>query len=336
KLSSVAEELERTRESATASVTEVLDSVQNNVGARCEEMKSHVSSAAGRAENEIDRVTEQSVATVEKNVNEAHSRLAEVSDVLKDSATKSVESLAAQTTDIARSALNETAESLKAMEAGLTKITDDTFAKIDSSLRSASSALTSIKDEALSTPMLGLTEQELNAIFAGVAGAESGGEVAEVLTKVTEIMRSGDFPGARNTWLIATREAVLSHMQDMLQRAKSKVTMIIPDPREIPTDLLKEMKSSVGVELVVTEGAMLEQNASPLVGRGNIRVRVRSEKDIYACIMDSEEVMLAPASPGDKDVIGIVSENPDFVKIVMGITGPIFQARTKLLKPGDL
>ena len=51
---------------------------------------------------------------------------------------------------------------------------------------------------------------------------------------------------------------------------------------------------------------------------------------------DSEEVIMAPAASADSDVIGVVSEDDGFVRFVMSIVGPIFQAKTKLLKPEDL
>ncbi|MFW9921067.1 MAG: hypothetical protein ACFFED_15810, partial [Candidatus Thorarchaeota archaeon] len=73
-----------------------------------------------------------------------------------------------------------------------------------------------------------------------------------------------------------------------------------------------------------------------LIGRGNIRVRSRTEKDVFACVRDSEEVLMAPAATSDVDVIGVVSEDDGFVKFVMSIIGPIFQAKTKLLKPEDI
>ncbi|TFF92986.1 hypothetical protein EU546_06825, partial [Candidatus Thorarchaeota archaeon] len=180
--------------------------------------------------------------------------------------------------------------------------------------------------------MIGLTEETVDAAFAASAETQiDTGRVAEALSNMWERLGSTDFPGARNTWNVVTREAVVAHMRDMLSRAKSKVTLIVPDAQDIPTDTLKELKSTVGVELVVTESPALSRQAKPLVGRGNIRVRSRSEKDVYACVRDSEEVLLAPATPEGRDVIGFVSEDDGFVRFVMSIVGPIFQARTTML-----
>ena len=120
----------------------------------------------------------------------------------------------------------------------------------------------------------------------------------------------------------------------MLNRAKSKVTLIIPNPLEVPTDVLAELKTTVGVEVVVTEGNL--SPVKPLVGRGNIRLRTRPERDVYACVRDSEEVLLAPAAPRDVDVVGVTTEEEGFIKFIMSIIGPIFQAKTKLIREGDI
>ncbi len=186
-------------------------------------------------------------------------------------------------------------------------------------------------------PAIGISEESVDeAVGLATETPLDTQRVADVLSKVWERLGTTDFPGAKKTWTIVTRDAVLAHMKDMLARAKSKVTLIIPEAHDIPTDTLKELKSTIGVELVVTESPVLNREAGPLVGRGNIRVRSRSEKDVYACVRDSEEVLLAPAASADSDVIGFVSEDDGFVRFVMSIIGPIFQARTTMLKPEDL
>jgi hypothetical protein len=182
--------------------------------------------------------------------------------------------------------------------------------------------------------MIGLSETALDDAFADTRGEVPGSEIASLLSKVWERVGSTDFPGAKQTWTIVTRDAVLAHIKDMLQRAKSKVTLIYPSPLEVPTDILAELKTTVGVELVVTEGNL--SPVRPLIGRGNIRVRTRSERDVYACVRDSEEVLLAPAAPSDVDVVGVTTEEDGFIRFIMSIVGPIFQAKTKLIREGDI
>ncbi len=187
------------------------------------------------------------------------------------------------------------------------------------------------------SPTIGVSEESVDqAVSPATETPLDTQRVADVLSKVWERLGATDFPGAKKTWMIVTRDAVLAHMKDMLARAKSKVTLIIPEAQDIPTDTLKELKSTIGVEVVVTESPVLNREVGPLVGRGNIRVRSRSEKDVYACVRDSEEVLLAPAASTDSDVIGFVSEDDGFVRFVMSIIGPIFQARTTMLKPDDM
>ncbi len=196
-------------------------------------------------------------------------------------------------------------------------------------------ALSSMQTNLEKDEMIGLSESQMDKAFAGTKGAEvPGAEVATLLSKVWERVGATDFPGAKQTWTIVTRAAVLAHIKDMLQRAKSKVTLIVPNPLEVPTQILTELKTTIGVEVVVTEGNL--GPVKPLVGRGNIRLRTRSERDVYACVRDSEEVLLAPAAPSDTDVVGVATEEEGFIKFIMSIIGPIFQAKTKLIREGDI
>ena len=172
--------------------------------------------------------------------------------------------------------------------------------------------------------MIGLTDETLEQAFASTSGDDvDTKDIAERLSKVWDRVKASDFPGAKKTWNVVTRDAVNAHIKDMLLRAKSKVTLIVPEVNDIPTEVLTELKTMVGVELVVTESGALGPKVKPLVGRGNIRVRTRSDKDVFACVRDSEELLMAPASSDDADVIGVVSEDDGFVKFVMSIIGPI-------------
>jgi hypothetical protein len=211
------------------------------------------------------------------------------------------------------------------------------YGKLDAQLDTLNSVLSKAVDKLEESPMIGLTDATLEQAFAPSGRDQVDTKrIAERLDRVWERVKAADFPGAKKTWNVVTRAAVNAHIQDMLTRAKSKVTLIVPEVQDLPVEVLADLKSTIGVELVVTEGGQIGQKVKPLVGKGNIRVRTRSERDVFACVRDSEEVIMAPAASVDSDVIGVVSEDEGFVRFVMSIVGPIFQAKTKLLKPEDL
>ncbi len=211
------------------------------------------------------------------------------------------------------------------------------YESLEEKIATLKSTLNGMLNKLEASPMLGLTESTLEESFASSAmGTIESQDISGMLSSVWAQVSETDFPGAKKTWTVVTRKAVAVQVIDMIGRAKSKVTLIVPNPDDIPTDVLKEVKSTIGVEVVVTEGSGLSQKAGPLIGKGNIRVRSRTERDVFACVRDAEEVLIAPAATDDVDVIGIVSEDDGFIKFIMSVVGPIFQAKARLLKPGDM
>ncbi len=329
--------LDETRGTISSNIATALEQVGSRLADHCDSMVKSIDSAVSVFQDKVEADTGQSTTQMEAAVKTATTRLEKVKTDLKGAVTTAGSECKEIVTRIS------TATSKKVLGA-LEKFANDARGRIGStydSIRQTLDSLTSSLEEHISdlegTPMLGVTEETVKtALKETEVGELAGMDVATVLSKVWDRLAATDFPGAKHTWTVVTRKAVLSHIEDMVRRAKSKVTLIVPDPRDVPTQTLAELKSSIGVELVVTEGGNLETAVKPLVGRGNIRVRVRAEKDVYACVRDSEEVLLAPAATRDSDVIGMTSEYEGMVRFVMGIVGPIFQARTRMLRPGDI
>ena len=266
----------------------------------------------------------------------ASSKVDGANEEQKQSLSSAGEDLKSKSGSLLSTHLESTGAELDGITSKVTQDIGESYQKLEDQLESLNGTLTRSIDKLEESPMIGLTDETLEAAFASSGDEVDTQDIAERLSKVWERVRAADFPGAKKTWNVVTRDAVNAHIKDMLGRAKSKVTLIIPEASDVPTETLKELKTVVGVELVLTESGSLGPNVKSLVGKGNIRVRLRSEKDVFACVRDSEEVLMAPAASEDSDVIGVVSEDDGFVKFVMSIVGPIFQAKTKLVKPEDL
>ncbi len=208
------------------------------------------------------------------------------------------------------------------------------FIEITSSFRNE---IKKIASEVEKGEMLETSQELLEKAFPSSESiADTGTEVVKMLASVWSKIGATNFPGAKKTWTITSREVVLAHIKDMIGRAKSKATLIFPFIHDVPVEMLSQLKTTTGVEVVVTDEPGLNDRLSSIIGKGNIRVRVRSGRDVYACVRDSEEVLLAPATDRDEDVVGVLTVDDGFVKFIMGIIGPIFQAKTKLLRPEDL
>lgn len=342
------ENIRSTFESTATDFGSTIESIRNGTSRSLSSVASTISENRSGAQDQIDTTTKALKAGVQAKLN---SKSGEIDSLEKNA----IESLDIKSQDLRNSMetagkdLREKTKNLMTtnleaahaeFEGLLSQVQQDMtqgYQELTDQLSSLEKDLSTSINKLDQSPMVGLTNESLEEAFESSSQDQvNTQEVAERLSSVWSRIGAMDFPGAKKTWTVVTRSAVNAHIIDMLQRAKSKITLIVPEVGDIPTETLIALKTTTGVELVITEGGALGPAVKPLIGRGNIRVRSRSEKDVFACVRDSEEVLMAPAASQDADVIGVVSEDGGFVRFVMSIIGPIFQAKTKLLKPEDL
>jgi hypothetical protein len=331
-------------DSLTTKIDEINENTQNTLSSIAAKITDHKTESASKIQERVRSLTSGVAAITTKgslevdgSITDMTSKIEMTHEELRTSLSVAGDDIKSKSGNLLTKHLNLSSAELDEISSKLKHDISESYQKLDNQLDSLKGTLSGTMEKLEESPMVGFTEATLEETFASPSGDEvDTRDIAERLSKVWETVKAADFPGAKKTWNIVTRDAVNAHIKDMLTRAKSKVTLIVPEPSDIPISILTELKSSVGVELVVTESGALVQSVKSLIGRGNIRVRSRSEKDVFACVRDSEEVLMAPAASVDTDVIGVVSEDNGFVRFVMSIVGPIFQAKTKLLKPEDL
>jgi DNA anti-recombination protein RmuC len=324
-----------TLEKANGDLSNSLDGLKGELEEHSISLLSQLDSSMSELKSKVDSEIEQRKAGLDSTSENTKSRIDSVSDQLRGTMETAADSLKRESIKVVTASVDSATKSIEGLKPELEQSMSDGYTNLDNDTNAVKNALNRLLSKLEESPMLGLTEDTLDEAFAAPAEG-MGSDAAAVLSKVWERVGETDFPGAKDFWTVSTRPAVLAHISDMVLRAKSKITLILAYPAEIPTEMLVGLKTTTGVELVVTEGGLLADKVRPLVGRGNIRVRTRTDMDVYACVRDSEEVLLAPVTKDDRDVIGIATEDPGFVKFVMGVVGPIFQAKTKLLRQGDI
>ncbi|MBD3405414.1 MAG: hypothetical protein GF411_04650 [Candidatus Lokiarchaeota archaeon] len=330
-------EINTASEEMKGGITTALGSVKSEVAGRTGELKTQIEGKIGQFSTELNSLTESKVTEVDQVLDTSKTELQQAADQLKSTVETVANDFRGRTIEMATSSKQEMDSQLAYLKTKIGSRIENTWNDLETLTSSFKSTVTTTAEKVSESEMVGVAEETLAEAFPSAADIEDQASgIADILTSAWARIESTDFPGARKTWNISTRAAVLSHIKDMINRAKSKVTLILPYVAEVPSELLVELKSTIGMELVVTEGPELAERCSPLVGRGNIRVRTRKERDVYACVRDGEEVLLAPLTTRDEDVIGVATEDDGFVKFIMSIIGPIFQARTKMLKPEDL
>jgi hypothetical protein len=324
-----------TLEDVKGNLSDSLDGLKGGLEEQSSSLLSQLDSSLSEIGSTIDTTADQRKAGIDSASENARTGIDSLSDGLTTTMERAADSLKSESIKVVTASMDTATKSIEELRPELERGLADGYTNLGTDTTAVEAALIRLMNKLKESPMLGLTEDTLDDAFAAPADG-AGSDAAAVLSKVWERVGATDFPGAQDFWTVSTRSAVLAHISDMVQRAKSKITLILAYPAEIPSDMLVELKSAIGVELVVTEGGLLADKVRPLVGRGNIRVRTRTDMDVYACVRDSEEVLLAPVTKDDRDVIGIATEDPGFVKFVMGVVGPIFQAKTKLLRSGDI
>ena len=66
---------------------------------------------------------------------------------------------------------------------------------------------------------------------------------------------------------------------------------------------------------------------------GNIQFRqLQTAGEFFAITRDAEEVILAPATDKEADMIAVVSNQEGYAKLYSNIIGPVFQAASRPIK----
>ncbi|MEM2142058.1 MAG: TrmB family transcriptional regulator sugar-binding domain-containing protein, partial [Candidatus Thorarchaeota archaeon] len=362
-------EISRQLETITQEITQTVDATANTLSEQCKTIDSRLTtefrvlgdgllSTVSDLESNLKRVTDDLMEYVNTEVNgineklntlvvESESEITTHLDASKVATDKSGEQLLQTLTETAEEFKSKSVEtvssSLKSLQSETISFRKDVETLVDSlcnELGSLSDSLVSeingLTQGAMKSDLVGNTNAFFERAFpSSVSVKGEGTEVAKILRVGWDRLVNSGYPGAKKTWTVVTHKAVLSHIQDMVQRAKSKVTLVLPSYDEVPEDMIARSKSAIGIEIVVSEDPRIMEKAKALIGKGNVRIRTRPERDVYACIRDSEEMLLAPASAKKEEIVGVVTEDEGFVRFIMGTIGPIFQSKARLLRQED-
>jgi sugar-specific transcriptional regulator TrmB len=143
-------------------------------------------------------------------------------------------------------------------------------------------------------------------------------DLHQTLTKLWDIITNLAISQAERTWRIVTKEGVQSHLQDMLRRARTTITLVYPSLEEVPLDQLVAMPANRRLHLITTidrtkDGEVLQK----LQAKRNIRIWHAPKTECYAGSRDGEEVLIAPTygEPEDEEVVAVASDHGSYVAL---------------------
>jgi len=134
------------------------------------------------------------------------------------------------------------------------------------------------------------------------------------------------------TAILYSREAIFARLNEILTtRIKSNVTMVIPDPTDIPTKTIAKVKPQAKITIVskideVAHKAIIDElRASDALQR--IKIRKISTQDLQGLseyiafdIDGGEEMLIAFKDDKENDWVGILSRAEGFKNVVIGET----------------
>ena len=131
----------------------------------------------------------------------------------------------------------------------------------------------------------------------------------------------------QKTWHLVTKKSILTHIRDMIRRASKTVTVIVPDIQDVPLEEIAKKEEPVMVHLITD---FSDEQLKDLAELAKKRVRVwrRTERDLYGCVRDQQEILLAPAKPSEVPV-AVISEDEGYIKVYQRVILPNLIAKAK-------
>ncbi|MFX1328450.1 MAG: hypothetical protein ACFE91_10005 [Promethearchaeota archaeon] len=175
------------------------------------------------------------------------------------------------------------------------------------------------------------TLQFMNSIDDGTELAENNesklGDIHTAASAIPEISKV-------TTWPIVGKAALVAAVKDAVYRTKSSIIIVtpyvVPEILQIVSEYAFQKKAA---RFMLTSFWDLNQYGgiiNKMKQLGNIQFRqLQTAGEFFAVTRDAEEVILAPATDKESEMIAVVSDQEGYAKLYSQFIGPIFQAQSR-------
>jgi hypothetical protein len=178
------------------------------------------------------------------------------------------------------------------------------------------------------------TLQFMNSIDDATEIAESNeGKLRDIFNA------SSSFPeiAELTTWQVIGKDAMVAVMKDAIYRVKSSIIIVmpyvLPEILQVISEYAYQKKA---VRFMLTSHWDMTQYGNiiqKMLQLGNIQFRQLSAAgEFFALTRDAEEVILAPSTQKESDMISVVSNQRAYSILYSQFIGPIFQANSRPIK----
>jgi hypothetical protein len=143
--------------------------------------------------------------------------------------------------------------------------------------------------------------------------------------------------GIVNTWHTVGREALIAAVKSAVYRTKSSIIIVmpkvIPEILQLISEFAYQKKAARFMLTSAFDMATYGDIIKKMMLLGNIQFRnLTGAGDFFAVTRDAEEVILAPVTTKETEMVAIISNQEQYSKLYSQIIGPVFQANSRPIK----
>jgi len=139
------------------------------------------------------------------------------------------------------------------------------------------------------------------------------------------------------TWSITSTESIMDYIIDMILRTRKSIFLIIPDLSMLKLEYFKNIEPTILVHIFTSLDPTKDtQLLNEFLTSRNIRIWQTNVKySLYCVFKDGGEMIFAPFNENEKEIVGFVTEQKEYLNLFQKILGPFFEtvsSEKKLVK----
>jgi hypothetical protein len=158
-------------------------------------------------------------------------------------------------------------------------------------------------------------EQEISALTFSIR------QMKQNLNKIVQTSQlpdvSGIDPTLLSTDLVVGEPVIIMLLRDLTVRAKTSLTILMPRPELQTLIQASKLPYRTRVSIIGDFQKVPRSTLKKILSAGNIRLKQLDGVDYWACIRDTEEMLICPEpqDPMKEELIGVISTNENLVEL---------------------
>lgn len=191
----------------------------------------------------------------------------------------------------------------------------DTWAdKLEPHVEDFKKSLTGFLDGTLLEPITKLEQDSFNSLTTRIQYIKAIMEGrSNDLQTIMNFSQTFDYTKSSDTWVVVGIPSIFATLTDLLLRTKTRVTVVTPRLSSQLLDYASKLKPTIRITFVADVDI---DGDARLINRimddGRMTLRKYPDRDLYACIRDSEEIIFGYEKEGE-EIIGIRSSSPSML-----------------------